>query len=233
MLMKSMLTSVLHGDFNINFLEKLKLTLYVNDGCYEKPMLFLLYINTLFSHPNTPTLSLNLSLPRHCNSFVFLAIVSLSRHCNPFSSSTHDIVNSSFFFLFFELKLSRSWFLLLLLLLQFLKVSPKSKLILAHTNFSLLVLFWINLSCLLCVVWLGANMVKNLYLHSTFRSSNFCFFVNLYCLIQIISRHTSPCGLLSYFLATMSQCLSNKVHHHCTAITEWLLRFLVYSLKWI
>ena len=116
----------------------------------------------------TPTLILNLFLPQHCNTSVFLATVLLPWCCNPFSLSTcyqssiHDAVNSS---LFFEPKLSLSRFLLFLL--RFLKVSPKSKLILTHITFSLLVLFWINLSCLFCVVWLEANIVRNLYLHNT------------------------------------------------------------------
>ncbi|KAG5040114.1 hypothetical protein JHK82_012251 [Glycine max] len=74
----------------------------------------------------TPTLGLNLSLLRRCNSFVILAIVSLPRYYNPLSpstrcrSSTRDAVNSSLFSFFFELKLSRLQFLLLLLL-RFLK----------------------------------------------------------------------------------------------------------------
>ena len=129
----------------------------------------------------TPTLGLNLSLLRRCNSFVILAIVSLPRYYNPLSpstrcrSSTRDAVNSSLFSFFFELKLSRLQFLLLLLL-RFLKVCPKSKLILGHITFSLSLLFWINLSCLLCAVWLGANLVKNLYLHITFQSGNLSWF---------------------------------------------------------
>ena len=127
-------------------------------------IIFFIYINTLLSRPLSLPFGLNLSLLRHCNSSVFSAIVSLSRCCNPFLSSTRywsstrDAVNSS---LFFELKLSRSRFLLFLLP-RFLKVSPKSKLILAHITFSLSVLFWINLSYLMCVVWLGANVVRNL-----------------------------------------------------------------------
>ena len=77
---------------------------------------------------------------------------------NSLSIVNSHAMNSS---LFFELKLSRFQFLLLLLW-GFLKVSPKSKLILAHITFSLSVLFWINLSYLMCVVWLGANVVRNL-----------------------------------------------------------------------